>query len=108
MHILLINNDGVDTLGLLALAQALCGLGEVIVLSPDHNWFASGHVKTMHRPLRVKETCLADETSALESDSALLDCVVLALLGLVKEKIEVVFSGINPNANLGHDRIYSG
>jgi 5'-nucleotidase len=108
MHILVTNDDGVTAPGLLALAQEMRRLGEVTVLSPDHNWSASGHVKTMERPLRVRETKLADGSPALTTDGAPSDCVALALLGVVREKIDLVVSGINPNANIGHDVTYSG
>jgi 5'-nucleotidase len=108
MHILVTNDDGVIAPGLLALAQEMRRLGEVTVLAPDHNWSASGHVKTMERPLRVRETKLADGSPALTTDGAPSDCVALALLGVVREKIDLVVSGINPNANIGHDVTYSG
>lgn len=108
MHILVTNDDGVNSPGLLALAREMRSLGEVSVLAPDHNWSASGHVKTLHRPLRVKEVQLADGTRALASDGAPSDCVALAVLGLLPTKIDLVVSGINPNANLGHDVTYSG
>ena len=108
MHILVTNDDGVNAPGLLALAHEMRSLGKVTVLAPDHNWSASGHVKTMHRPLRVKETLLADGTTALATDGAPSDCVALAMLGLLTEKIDMVLSGINPNANIGHDVTYSG
>ena len=108
MHILVTNDDGVLAPGLLALAQEMRLLGKVSVLAPDHNWSASGHAKTMHRPLRVKEVTLADGTSALASDGAPSDCVALGLLGLLPEKVDLVVSGINPNANIGHDVTYSG
>jgi 5'-nucleotidase len=107
MHILVTNDDGVTAPGLLAVAQALRKLGKVSVFAPDHNWSASGHVKTLHRPLRVKEVRLSDGSEALTSDGAPSDCVALAVLGLVKD-IDFVVSGINPNANLGHDMTYSG
>jgi 5'-nucleotidase len=42
------------------------------------------------------------------SDGAPSDCVALPLLGLVDEEIDLVVSGINPNANIGHDVTYSG
>jgi len=42
------------------------------------------------------------------SDGAPSDCVALPLLGLLDEKVDLVVSGINPNANLGHDVTYSG
>jgi 5'-nucleotidase len=108
MHILVTNDDGVTAPGLLALAQEIRKLGKVTVFAPDKNWSASGHVKTMERPLRVRETMLADGTSAFTSDGAPSDCVALPLLGLLDEKIDLVVSGINPHANLGHDVTYSG
>ncbi len=108
MHILVTNDDGVQAPGLLALAQELRKLGRVTVVAPDHNWSASGHVKTMDRPLRVRETSLADGSAAFMSDGAPSDCVAVSLLGLVKEDIDLVVSGINPNANIGHDVTYSG
>lgn len=108
MNILVTNDDGVQAPGLLALVQEMRKLGRVIVFAPDKNWSASGHVKTMERPLRVKETTLADGTSAYMSDGAPSDCVALPLLGLIEDQIDLVVSGINPNANLGHDVTYSG
>lgn len=107
MHILVTNDDGVQAPGLLALAQEIRKLGKVTVFAPDKNWSASGHVKTMDRPLRVREARLADGSSALCTDGAPSDSVALALLGLV-EKVDLVVSGINPNANIGHDVTYSG
>jgi 5'-nucleotidase len=108
MHILVTNDDGVQAPGLLALAQELRALGSVTVVAPDHNWSASGHVKTLDRPLRVREVRLADGSPAFASDGAPSDCVALALMGYIPEKIDVVVSGINPNANIGHDVTYSG
>lgn len=108
MHILVTNDDGVQAPGLLALAQEMRKLGQVTVMAPDRNWSISGHAKTMDKPLRVREVKLADGTPALTSDGSPSDCVALALLGVVKDKIDLVVSGINPNANIGHDVTYSG
>ncbi|RME87479.1 MAG: 5'/3'-nucleotidase SurE [Anaerolineae bacterium] len=107
MHILVTNDDGVSAPGLLALAQAMRTVGEVTVFAPDRNWSVSGHVKTLDRPLRVREVRLADGSPALATDGAPSDCVALALMGLVEE-VDLVVSGINPHANLGHDVTYSG
>jgi 5'-nucleotidase len=108
MHILVTNDDGVFSPGLLALAQAMRALGQVTVLAPDRNWSASGHVKTIDRPLRVREVYLEDGSTAWSSDGAPSDCVSLAACGFLKEKVDLVVSGINPYANLGHDVTYSG
>ncbi len=109
MHILVTNDDGVTAPGLLALVQEIRKLdAQVTVLAPDHNWSASGHVKTMHRPLRVSETILADGSQAWKSDGAPSDCVALAMMGVFPTWVDLVVSGINPNANIGHDVTYSG
>ena len=108
MHILVTNDDGVTAPGLLALAQEMRKLGKVSVLAPDRNWSASGHVKTLDRPLRVKDVCLADGSSAWACDGAPSDCVALAIRGFFEEKVDLLVSGINPYANFGHDVTYSG
>jgi 5'-nucleotidase len=108
MHILVTNDDGIGAPGLLALAESLEGLGERTVLAPDHNWSASGHVKTMHRPLRVWDTRLHNGMPAHTTDGAPSDCVALAVLGLLHTSIDFVVSGINPHVNVGHDVTYSG
>jgi 5'-nucleotidase len=108
MHVLLTNDDGIDAPGLLMLAQALKTETRITILAPDRNWSAGGHVKTMHRPIRVRSTKLADGTPALTSDGAPSDCVAMALLGLIDGSIDLVVSGINPHANLGQDMTYSG
>src|SRR5215510_4254022 len=107
-HILVTNDDGVFATGLLSLVQEMRRLGKVSVLAPDRNWSGGGHVKTLDRALRVKEVRLADGTQAFASDGAPSDCVALATLGFLKEPVDLVVSGINAGANLGHDVTYSG
>jgi len=107
-HILVTNDDGIHAPGLLSLAQEMRKLGKVSVLAPDRNWSASGHVKTLDRPLRIGEVFLSDGSAALSCDGAPSDCVALAICGYFQEKIDLVVSGINPYANLGHDVTYSG
>ena len=108
MRILVTNDDGIFAPGLLALAQELRGIARVSVLAPDRNWSASGHVKTLDRPLRLREVLLADHSPAWSSDGAPSDCVALGLMGALPEPVEMVVSGINPNLNIGHDVTYSG
>jgi 5'-nucleotidase len=107
-HILVTNDDGVFAPGLLALAQEMRKIGKVSILAPDRNWSGGGHVKTLDRALRVHEFKLADGSMAFASDGAPSDCVALATLGYFKEPIDLVVSGINVGANLGHDVTYSG
>ncbi len=119
-HVLLTNDDGIEAPGLRALLQALQPDYRLTVVAPDHNWSAAGHTKTMHKPLRIspyafdcpspggEEDSPSEEIEAYTTTGAPSDCVALALLGILDEKPQLVVSGINHGANLGHDVTYSG
>jgi len=112
-YLLLTNDDGVGAPGLCALKRSLAELADVVVVAPERNWSASGHSRTMHKPLRVRPARLADGSKALATNGSPSDCIALALLGLVKrpgslDKPDLVVSGINPGANVGQDLTYSG
>ena len=107
-RILLTNDDGIHSSGLLALAQELRGLADVTIIAPEHNWSAAGHTKTMHKPLRTQSVLLADGTDGLATSGSPSDCVTLGLLGLMRPAPDLVVSGINLGANVGHDLTYSG
>lgn len=108
MHILVTNDDGIYAPGLMALAQAMRPLGDVTVFAPDRNWTACGHVKTLDKPLRVRDITLADNSPALTTDGAPSDCVALALLGVLSQPVDLIVAGINSGENIGHDLTYSG
>ncbi len=108
MNILVTNDDGYTAPGLLVLKTALEKIGQAIVVAPDQNWSAGGHVKTLHKPLRLTQVQLADGTDAYASSGAPSDCIALVVLGAIDFKPDVIVSGINPNPNLGHDVTYSG
>ncbi len=107
-HILITNDDGYQAPALQALARALAPLGQVTVFAPDHNWSAAGHTKTMHKPLRITQAALPDGTPLYVTTGTPSDCVGLAILGAIPAPPDLVVSGINQGANLGHDVTYSG
>jgi 5'-nucleotidase len=106
--ILVSNDDGIGGPGLLPLKQALDHLAEVTVIAPDRQWSASGHAKTMHKPLRIQQIAMADGSHAYSTSGAPSDCVALAVLGFLPKLPDLVVSGINLGANVGHDITYSG
>jgi len=108
MKILVTNDDGINSEGLVALKKALSKVGDVVVIAPDHNWSASGHTKTMHKPLRVNKVSMPDNGYGFACDGTPSDCVALSMLGFVGERPSLVVSGINKGANLGGDITYSG
>jgi 5'/3'-nucleotidase len=107
-RILVTNDDGIESRGLLALKQSLEPLGDVYVLAPETNQSAVGHTKTFMRPLRVRERTLADGTIGYSVDGSPTDAVSLAFLGYFDMGFDLVASGINYGANLGDDITYSG
>jgi 5'-nucleotidase len=107
-RILITNDDGIESRGLLSLKQALEPLGDTYVVAPDTNQSAVGHTKTMMRPLRVRERSLADGSTGWSVDGSPTDAVSLAFLGYFDVAFDLVASGINYGANLGDDITYSG
>lgn len=106
--ILVTNDDGVYSPGLLALKQKLSQVADVMVLAPERNWSATSHSKTMHKPLRVQPVVLADGSEAHASSGSPTDCVALAVGGVLGKMPDLVVSGINLGHNLGIDVTYSG
>jgi 5'-nucleotidase len=107
-HILLTNDDGVHSPGLLALKQALSAVGRVSVIAPDRNRSAIGRGITIHAPLHVEEVRLADGSPAFATDGTPVDCVRFATLGLLDGIPDIVVAGVNLGLNLGDDVTYSG
>ncbi len=106
--ILVTNDDGVRSVGLLALAKRLMDVGDVIILAPEGNRSASSHAKTMFMPLRVASVTLPDGIQAYSSSGSPTDCVALAAGGAIGPVPDLVVSGINSGYNLGVDITYSG
>ena len=107
-RILITNDDGIESRGLLALKEALDPIGDTTVVAPDTNQSAVGHAKTLVRPLRVRERTLADGSTGWSVDGSPTDAVSLAFLGYFEHSFDLVASGINYGANLGDDITYSG
>ncbi len=104
MEILVTNDDGIHADGLRALAKALRPLGHVTVIAPDREQSAASHALTLHRPLRIKKV----EEGVLSVDGTPTDSVLLGVHGFLKQKPDLVVSGINHGPNMGNDTAYSG
>jgi 5'-nucleotidase len=110
MHILVTNDDGIGAPGIAALAQALRGIegASVTVMAPAQNQSAAGHRKTLHDPLRIDKRLLRDGTEGYACSGSPADAIALALMGFIKEPVDIVVSGVNQGANLAQDVTYSG
>lgn len=105
MLILVTNDDGVYAPGILALADALQEVGDVVVAAPDRERSAVSHSLTLNQPLRIEE--LARDRYAI--DGTPTDCVHLGInVILAGSKPDLLVSGINRGGNMGQDITYSG
>src|SRR6476660_2037564 len=104
MIILLSNDDGIHSAGIVALENSLQQVGEVYTVAPDREQNSMSHALTLHRPLRVLD--MGPRRFAV--DGTPTDCVKLALTGLLPVRPNLLVSGINKGPNLGDDIIYSG
>jgi len=107
MRILVTNDDGVDSEGLIVLAEALRPLGQVTVVAPDGDRSGVSHSITIRHTVSVVAVPgRAVPTYACSGTPA--DCVVLGAFELCEGRPDLIVSGINRGANLGDDTNYSG
>jgi len=102
--ILLTNDDGINSPGIIALERQLSHIGNIFVVAPDRERSAVSHSITLHHPLRVHQ--IDNQHFAL--DGTPTDCVLLGVLELLKIRPDIVISGINIGPNLGDDITFSG
>src|SRR5919205_3751577 len=105
MRILIANDDGIYSPGILALAEVAARFGEVRIVAPDVERSSAGHSISSGRPLTYKRTPIKG-FEAYRVDGTPADCVAL---GVFKwEHVDVVLSGINMGPNLGNSMWHSG
>ncbi len=106
--VLLANDDGIAAPGIAALYEQISQIAETVVIAPERNWSASGHSKTMHKPLRLYQAPLMNGAMGWACSGSPSDCVAVALLGALERRPTMVISGINQGANVAQDLTYSG
>ena len=104
MQILLSNDDSYFAPGILALADALRGLGEIVVVSTEQNRSGASNSLTLDRPVSLKQAA----NGFYFVNGTPTDCVHLAVTGMLDYMPDIIVSGINHGANMGDDTIYSG
>ena len=105
-RILVTNDDGIHSEGLMILERSLRELGEVFVVAPAAEMSGASHSLTLARPLRIRQI----DSRHWTVDGTPTDCVTLALHKILQEEElpNVCVSGINHGGNLGDDATYSG
>jgi 5'-nucleotidase len=106
MKILVSNDDGIFSPGLVALAEAASQFGEVLIFAPDFEQSAMGHAITIQRPLQYHHVKLLKGFEAYRVNGTPADCVAMGLYHW--GGADLVLSGINLGSNLGNDIWSSG
>ena len=104
MRILLSNDDGYFAPGLACLAEALATMAEVVVVAPEQDRSGASNSLTLDRPLNLRRAA----SGFYYVNGTPIDCVHLAVTGMLDTQPDMVISGINAGANMGDDTIYSG
>lgn len=105
MRLLIANDDGVYSPGILALAEVAANFGDVRIVAPDMEQSSMGHAVTHSRPLHYRRTIIAG-FEAFRVNGTPADCVALGLSNW--EGADVVLAGINLGTNLGNSMWHSG
>ena len=107
LRILVTNDDGIESEGLLWLTESLKRFGDVLVCAPKNQQSGKSQGIDLIYPFEVKKYDLCEGVEAYAVDSTPADCVRMAVLGMHME-FDLVISGINRGLNMGTDMMYSG
>src|SRR5262249_35041428 len=105
MRILISNDDGIYSPGIIALAKVASRFGQVRIVAPDVEQSSMSHAITSSRPLRYKRIRLGD-FEAYSVNGTPADCVALGTHHW--QHVELALSGINLGLNLGNSCWHSG
>jgi 5'-nucleotidase len=107
MNILITNDDGAGSDGILKLAGVLRSGGKhrVFIIAPDTDRSGVSHSMSIIK-CPVKLSLLGEDTWSCSGTP--VDCVIVAVLGALPVKPGLVLSGINRGENSGTDIVYSG
>jgi 5'-nucleotidase len=106
--ILVSNDDGYDSPGILALVNALSPLGDIVVVAPATQQSAVGHAITVQQPLRARPIDRGPDFRGWAVEGTPADSVKLGVTTLLDSKPDLVVSGINHGMNTSINVIYSG
>jgi 5'-nucleotidase len=105
MRILITNDDGVNSSGIMAAKKAVEDLGKIDVVAPATQQSGIGHALTLFEPIRVTATHLPDGSEAFSVSGTPTDAVIVGIYELTESKPDLVISGINIGENLGKSEL---
>lgn len=111
MRILLVNDDGIEGVGLIAMVKELYGKHDITVVAPKHECSGNSHALNFRTPIVVTKTTIPgyEDVPAWHVDGSPADCTRIALKVIMKDNLpDIVLSGINRGPNMGVNILWSG
>ena len=108
MHILLTNDDGVYAPGIRAMYSELCKMGDVTVVAPEGERSSISQAITLNHPIYHRQVQFVPRAHAHAISGTPTDCVKFGVTTILKEKPDLIVSGINDGSNDGCSVFYSG
>lgn len=108
MNILISNDDGIFSNGIIALAEKLAENNNVLVVAPDGNRSAASHSITLSSTIKLNKCNHIPGCKSYSISGTPVDCIKFAELELKDFNIDIVVAGINKGHNIGSDVLYSG
>ncbi len=106
--ILVTNDDGIYAPGISFLTKVAAKFGRVAVIAPDKPQSGMGHAITINSTLRIEKTNYHPAELEYSCTGTPVDCVKMAVNHLLKQRPNLVLSGINHGSNSSINVIYSG
>lgn len=106
--ILVTNDDGVDAKGIATLIESVRAFGDVVVVAPSGAMSGMSHAITVKDPLFIKKIKEEEGLTIYSLNGTPADCIKLAFNKILKNKPDMVVSGINHGTNSSVSVHYSG
>ena len=107
--ILVTNDDGYDSKGLVAAVEVARAFGRVVVVAPETTQSGMSQAITMYNPLYLRCVRKEEGLEVYSFSGTPVDCVKMAFDYLLRdERVDLVISGINHGSNSAVNVLYSG
>lgn len=107
-RILIINDDGIHAPGIKHLWKSLVDDFDLTIVAPASEKSGMGIAITVREPLHIDQVLWEKETPAWKINGTPADCVRLGISVILKQKPDLIVSGINQGSNTGTTILSSG
>ena len=104
--ILVVNDDGIDSMGIRTLIDSMNDVGDVYVVAPDSNRSGSSHAITLENEIYIKQ--IDKKLNEFSCSGTPVDCVKMAVNKILPRLPDLCVSGINHGSNHSINILYSG